>query len=147
MTTTAPILHFEQLDVLHPTEKVFKLWKRAHLITFCFVVAELFKADGDNTLLLFRRLRDQMSKRGAMILVIESAGTFSFVKPKKVGGQKQWIYCILDRLLLERNSEGVSTWECVAKSDSEWFRLEKGLDYPLKLNNMRYFYRLYRRKQ
>jgi len=85
------------------------------------VVAELFKADGDNTLLLFRRLRDQMSKRGAMILVIESAGTFSFVKPKKVGGQKQWIYCILDRLLLERNSEGVSTWECVAKSDSEWY--------------------------
>jgi len=121
MTTTAPILHFEQLDVLHPTEKVFKLWKRAHLITFCFVVAELFKADGDNTLLLFRRLRDQMSKRGAMILVIESAGTFSFVKPKKVGGQKQWIYCILDRLLLERNSEGVRTWECVAKSDSEWY--------------------------
>mmetsp|Transcript_23342 Transcript_23342/g.32642 ORF Transcript_23342/g.32642 Transcript_23342/m.32642 type:complete len:369 (+) Transcript_23342:144-1250(+) len=143
--TTSPILHFKQLDVLNPPEEVFKSWERAHLITFCFVVAELFKADGDGSLLLFRKLRDQMSKQGAMILVIESAGTFSFVKPK-VGEQKQWLYCILDRLLLEKDTEGICTWECIAKSNSEWFRLEKGLDYPLKLNNMRYFFRLYRRK-
>mmetsp|Transcript_23466 Transcript_23466/g.32746 ORF Transcript_23466/g.32746 Transcript_23466/m.32746 type:complete len:83 (+) Transcript_23466:123-371(+) len=77
--------------------------------------------------------------------VMESAGTFSFVK---IGDEKRWIYAILDDMFLEKaKAKDKPLWECIGRSDSEWFRVPKQLSYPLKMQNMRYFYRLYRRKR
>ncbi|RKP06159.1 hypothetical protein THASP1DRAFT_18836 [Thamnocephalis sphaerospora] len=97
---------------------VLNLFARADLITAMFVMNELFT-----------------DKRQAMRLLVDSAGSFSNLK---VGERTYMIYTVFDALH--------EHFEPIAKEDSEWYRYPKHLQYPLELNNMRYFIRLYRRK-
>ena len=57
-------------------------------------------------------------------------------KPRK----KYWIYSLLD---------AIPSLKILHSVDSEWYRypgVEKGLKYPLKFENMRYFVRIYQKK-
>lgn len=72
---------------------------------------------------------------GSKLLVVDSAGSFSDVE---IAGQRYMCYHLLDN---------IEALECIQKSDSEWYRYPKKLEnmYPGKLNNMRFFYRLYKK--
>ena len=53
---------------------------------------------------------------------------------------------VLDAVLLGEGGEGAG-WETVRSEDSRWYRLPEGADagWPVKLENTRYWMRLYRR--
>ncbi|KAJ3291151.1 hypothetical protein HK104_006306 [Borealophlyctis nickersoniae] len=104
----------------------------ATLTTAMFVMNELLATSKPNFIKLVSRIVGHMRK-GAYLLVVDSAGSFSELK---VGRHEYMVYQLLD---------AVKAWEvCVAK-DSVWYRFPDGLTYPRKLNNMRYFMRLYRK--
>ena len=78
---------------------------------------------------------------GAMLLVVESAGSYSLVK---VGGREYPMTWLLDLVMLGKDGKG-GMWEKIVGEESRWFRLGEGLKFPLGLENMRYLVRLYRR--
>ena len=43
-----------------------------------------------------------------------------------------------------KNASGEKQWEKVHAQDSRWFRLPKGLRYPIELEDMRYQVHLYK---
>jgi 25S rRNA (uracil2843-N3)-methyltransferase len=77
-------------------------------------------------------------KKGSFLLVVDPASSFSEFQ---VQGQDTTSTYKLFNLL-----DAIQAFECVAQSDSEWYRFPKDLDFPLKLNNMRYYFRLYKKK-
>jgi 25S rRNA (uracil2843-N3)-methyltransferase len=55
---------------------------------------------------------------------------------------------VLDAMLLGMKYEdGKNKWRKVESEDSRWYRLAEGVadSWPVKLENTRYWYRLYRR--
>ncbi|RKP24366.1 hypothetical protein SYNPS1DRAFT_23539, partial [Syncephalis pseudoplumigaleata] len=105
---------------------------RADLVTAMFVMNELF-TDKRQAMKLVQALVAHL-RPGAYFLLVDSAGSFSNLK---VGQRTYMIYTIFDALH--------AYFEPVISEDSEWYRYPKHLNYPLELNNMRYFIRLYRR--
>ncbi|CAO3629647.1 unnamed protein product [Cunninghamella echinulata] len=105
---------------------------QSDLITFMFVMNELFIKKAD-AMALIQTLVSSM-KKGAYLLVVESAGSFSHLK---VGNKTYMVYMLLD---------AISDFECVISEDSRWYRCGDNLKYPLPVDNMRYFIRLYRKK-
>jgi len=122
---------YEQGDVLEPSTRRDELIHSADLITFMFVMNELF-VNKTKSMALIQSLVSNM-KKGAYLLVVDSAGSFSHLK---VGGQTYMIYFLLD---------AIKTLEKVIGEDSKWYRYPEHLKYPLDVQNMRYFLRLYRK--
>ncbi|CAK9436403.1 uncharacterized protein LODBEIA_P09610 [Lodderomyces beijingensis] len=116
------------------------------LITLMFTTNELFSEKRKETIKFLSALNMQC-KSGALLLLAESAGSFSNIT---VGGKQFPVQFLVDTILIgklgsKENNSGA--WEIVSQSDSVWYRiLEKEVSYPLKLENMRFFYRLYRKK-
>ncbi|KAI9592768.1 hypothetical protein BDF19DRAFT_425159 [Syncephalis fuscata] len=106
--------------------------ERADLVTAMFVMNELF-TDKRQAMQLVKALVARL-RPGAHLLLVDSAGSFSNLK---VGQHTYMIYTIFDALH--------AYFEPIVSEDSEWYRYPKHLHYPLELNNMRYFIRLYRR--
>jgi 25S rRNA (uracil2843-N3)-methyltransferase len=105
----------------------------ASLITACFVLNELLTLSKKSFVQCIQYLVSRMQK-GALLLVIDSAGSFSEVQ---VGAQDYMLFTLLDH---------IQQFEIIEKHDSVWYRFPTELRYPLKLNNMRFFLRLYQRK-
>ncbi|KAJ2309894.1 hypothetical protein IWW52_002371 [Coemansia sp. RSA 2704] len=107
---------------------------RSQLVTAMFVFNELFvdKANAMN----FVRTIVRCLQPNAYFLLVDSAGSFSSVK---VGSNSYMAYMFFDSL--------AAYFEPVIQEDSKWFRHKPALEYPLPVENMRYFVRLYRRKQ
>ncbi|KAJ3132731.1 hypothetical protein HK101_004575 [Irineochytrium annulatum] len=131
----------------------------ANLVTALFLLNELLSASKKDFVKLVSLLVENM-KKGAYLLVIDSAGSFSEVV---VGGAKRnagaededdedrgaqsrepppagrtyMVYQLLDQ---------ISAFETAFKDDSRWYRfpVEPPLEYPVKLHNMRHFVRLYK---
>ena len=104
---------------------------RADLVTAMFVVNELF-VTRDRTMALLKLLHDRM-RPGALLLVVDSAGDFSHIA---VGRHTFMVYTLLDSL---------RGWKRLVAHDAQWYRVPAGLRYPLEVQNMRYFVRLYQR--
>ncbi|KAG1057661.1 hypothetical protein G6F43_000517 [Rhizopus delemar] len=124
---------YEKGDILDPDNTLIKeRMSQADLITFMFVMNELFvkKAAALN---LIQTLVKSM-KRGAHLLVVESAGSFSHLK---VGNKTYMVYMLLD---------AIQDLELVINEDSRWYRHPDNLKYPIDVQNMRYFIRLYKKK-
>ncbi|KAG0741176.1 hypothetical protein G6F57_008182 [Rhizopus arrhizus] len=124
---------YEKGDILDPDSTLIKeRMSQADLITFMFVINELFvkKAAALN---LIQTLVKSM-KSGAHLLVVESAGSFSHLK---VGNKTYMVYMLLD---------AIQDLELVISEDSRWYRHPDNLKYPIDVQNMRYFIRLYKKK-
>ncbi|KAG2211680.1 hypothetical protein INT47_008777 [Mucor saturninus] len=127
---------YEQSDVLDQEESnvdlIDKRFRESDLITFMFVMNELFVKKAP-AMALIQRLVKSM-KKGAHLLVVESAGSFSQLK---VGNKTYMVYMLLDAL---------QDLELVVGEDSRWYRHPDHLKYPIDVQNMRYFIRLYKKK-
>ncbi|KAG0232402.1 hypothetical protein BGW42_008193 [Actinomortierella wolfii] len=121
----------EVSNILDLDAKILARVAEADLITFLFVLNELFQ-DKKRTMLLVAKVVAAM-RPGAHMLVADSAGSFSNLK---VGERTYMVYMMLDHL---------KDLEVVYKDDSTWYRCPPNVTYPLKLENMRHFVRIYRK--
>ncbi|KAG7725476.1 hypothetical protein KL933_004042 [Ogataea haglerorum] len=127
-------------DVLQLPATVMDRLQGADLITCCFTTNELFAENKTQAIALLNGL--SMCRPGTLFLVLESAGSYSHIT---VGSKRFPVYFLVDTVLCGPPGRA-RDWELVASSDSEWYRVPGGVEYLLKLENMRFFYRLYRRR-
>ena len=117
------------------------------LITVLFTLTELMSQSRVDTFSLFRSITANV-KPGTLLLVADSASDISEFEMGS-SGRKWPVWMILDTILLGPPSAppGSSGWFCVRKEDSRWHRLPEGVGagWPVKLENTRYWLRLYRR--
>ncbi|KAK3839038.1 MAG: hypothetical protein J3R72DRAFT_476418 [Linnemannia gamsii] len=118
-------------NVLDLSDGLLERVAKADLITFMFVLNELFQ-DKKRTMLLVSKIVAAMPS-GAHMLVADSAGSFSNLK---VGERTYMVYMLLDHL---------KSLEIVYQDDATWYRCPPSLTYPLKLENMRHFVRIYKK--
>ncbi|KAK9244977.1 hypothetical protein V1506DRAFT_554322 [Lipomyces tetrasporus] len=108
------------------------------IITILFTTNELFAQSRPRTLTLLRYITDNC-KPGTLLLVVESAGSYSHIQ---IGSKTFPVQFLLDHTLVD----GGARWEKVVDDDAVWFRVDGAiLKYPLQLENMRFFLRMYRR--
>lgn len=112
------------------------------LITLLFTTNELFAEKRKETVQFLQKL-NSFCKKGALLLIAESAGSYSHIT---VGTKKFPVQFIIDTILLRKQPDCEDTvWELIDQSDSCWYRINEEIEYPMKLENMRFFYRLYRK--
>lgn len=108
----------------------------SHLVTSFFLLNELWTQSKSSTVKFLMNLVATL-RSGTYFLVIDSAGSFSEVS---VNGKGYMVYHLLDQ---------IRDFEIVEQTDSKWYRFPTSpapLAYPVPLNNIRYFMRLYRKK-
>ena len=85
-------------------------------------------------------------------MVVDSPGSYSTVglnqtqpprEGKELGGKKYPMHWFLEHTLLEAG--GGKRWEKVYVEEGRWFRLDRGLRYPIALEDMRMWVGVYRR--
>jgi 25S rRNA (uracil2843-N3)-methyltransferase len=97
---------------------------------------------------LLQQLTDNMTP-GSCLLVVDSPGSYSTVSIN--GAEKkypmQWLldYTLLGQSAKTEKDQRLSQWEKLTSEDSQWFRLDESLQYPIDLEDMRYQIHLYRR--
>ena len=147
------IADFRHQDVLGLTnESTESEFKGVKMVTVMFTLNELYSASMSKTTKLLLGLTDVLDN-GALLLVVDSPGSYSTVGIGKDGQEKNYpMQWILDHTLLDsaavlavEGKEKIARWEKVEGIESRWFRLVKGLTYPIDLEDMRYQLHLYRR--
>jgi hypothetical protein len=127
---------FHQLDMLAtPTPSaLLKLYGTSHLVTALFVVNELVQQDRVKAMETLGHIVAGMRK-GSFLLVIDS---FSNMSDVQVGGKTHRVHTLLDHLKDLRKATG---------SDSRWYRVPGELEksYPIKMENVHYYYRLFQK--
>lgn len=132
---------FSHNDILQMNEDQLSL-SRLNLITLLFTTNELFSENKQQSIRLLQKF-NQFCKTGCLLLITESAGSYSHIT---VGTKKFPIQFLIDTILLGKNSrDSTGPWQLVGQSDSVWYRCDPRIDYPMKLENSRIFYRLYRK--
>lgn len=117
------------------------------LVTLLFTVCELMSQSRPATIRLLHDLTSQL-RPGGLLLIADSA---SDIAEFELGssGRKWPVYMVLDAVMLGMKTDAgeENKWEKVDSEDSRWFRLAEGAgaNWPVKLENTRYWYRLYRR--
>jgi 25S rRNA (uracil2843-N3)-methyltransferase len=139
---------FIQTDVISPEAGLENLVPRStKLITLLFTTNELYTQSKAATTKMLLSLAGLVEK-GCLLLVLESAGSYSTVE---LGEHKFPMAMLLEHTLLGPGGKG-GDWERVFGEEARWYRLPQlenahttGLRYPLQLENMRYFVRVFRR--
>ncbi|OWB54473.1 transferase activity protein [[Candida] boidinii] len=135
-------LKFDNKDVLKMSHEELNL-KSLNLITSMFTTNELISESKLETIKFLKTLSTYCSKN-CLFLIVESAGSYSNVS---IGSKQFPVFFLIDMILCgKRGDEGSGAWEIVDENDTIWYRVNKDIDYILKLENMRFFYRLYRKK-
>ena len=165
--TTRPLVspslyevHFEIQDVLEMEySDLAETFSNVTLVTLMFTLNEMYQTSKRATTNLLLALTMLLSA-GSLLLVVDSPGSYSTVKLGSASVlsdpddcSKYPMHWLLDHTLLKsavvgssRNSaDGAKQWEKLESRESEWFRLPKGLSYPIDLEDMRYQIHLYRR--
>uniref|UniRef100_A0A060T2C0 ARAD1C27654p n=1 Tax=Blastobotrys adeninivorans TaxID=409370 RepID=A0A060T2C0_BLAAD len=127
-------VNFINHDILTLPQERLNL-ESVDLITSMFTTNELFALSKAGTVKFLQSLR--ACRKGTLLLLVESAGSYSQIQ---VGSKVFPVQFLIDHSL---TSDG--SWTLLEGTDSRWFRLEDKLFYDLKLENMRFFYRLYQR--
>lgn len=121
----------DAMDLLaNPTPELAALVHSAALVMLMFVVNELLVLKG-RALALFGALI-RLMRPGAHLLVLDSASDLSVVH---IGQSDYWVHYVLD---------GIASLRRVAGDNSRWYRVPPALTYPLDIQNVRYYWRLYR---
>jgi 25S rRNA (uracil2843-N3)-methyltransferase len=146
------VVSFQQEDVLNADFSALKaLLNNATLVTLMFTLNELYSTSLPLTQRFLLHLTSALPT-GAMLLVVDSAGSYSSVTLN--GAEKKYpMQWLLDHTLLRPTEDDGSAktqdeeakWEKVQEDESRWFRLEPALQYPIELENMRMQLHLYRR--
>ncbi|OUM51078.1 hypothetical protein BVG19_g159 [[Candida] boidinii] len=135
-------LKFDNKDVLKMSYEELNL-KNLNLITSMFTTNELISESKLETIKFLKTLSTYCSKN-CLFLIVESAGSYSNVS---IGSKQFPVFFLIDMILCgKRGDENSGAWEIVDENDSIWYRVNKDIDYILKLENMRFFYRLYRKR-
>ncbi|KAL7753810.1 hypothetical protein RI367_000742 [Sorochytrium milnesiophthora] len=121
---------FTQANLLEMSPTTCDHIAHADLVTLLFTLNELFATSKASAIKFIAALAKSMAP-GALLLVADSAGSFSDIQ---IGTRTYHITVLLDRMPGLRKLHA---------SDSSWYRVPEQLRYPLKLENMRYFLRLY----
>lgn len=141
---------FQQADVLGDVTWLDPSAGRPPLITLLFTITELFAQSRASAIVFLRCLAE--CSPGTLFLVLDSANEDASAVQVGTAGRAFSLVMLLDGLLCtglgndgKGNSEGA--WKVVDKVDSRWFRLPDGLQelYPVKIENTRYWMRLYKR--
>ncbi|BEJ02237.1 hypothetical protein CcaverHIS631_0700320 [Cutaneotrichosporon cavernicola] len=108
-----------------------------------FTLTELLSQNRARTVALLRSIT-AATPRGGLLLVADSASDIAEFPLGKDG--RTWpVYMVLDAIVgAISKAEGEGGWETVRREDSRWFRLN-GERWPCKLENARYWLRVYRR--
>jgi 25S rRNA (uracil2843-N3)-methyltransferase len=125
--STGNLINDAYLQELMPTVT------KCSLITAMFVLNELLSTSKKGFSALVSALVSKMPS-GCLLLVVDSAGSFSEVK---LQNRTYMLFELLD---------SIAHWDILESEDSVWYRFDSKLSYPLPLNNMRYYKRLYRKK-
>ncbi|KAI8608403.1 hypothetical protein BC830DRAFT_1072074 [Chytriomyces sp. MP71] len=113
---------------------------KADIITAFFILNELL-ANSKSQFVAFVKLLVGSMKKGALLLVIDSAGSFSEVT---IGPSVSFCMNLFIPHVINLG-DAIQAFEIVEQSNSKWYRFPVGLQYPLKLNNIRHFLRIYRK--
>ncbi|ODN78350.1 hypothetical protein L202_03992 [Cryptococcus amylolentus CBS 6039] len=115
--------------------------KPPKLITLFFTLAELLTQSRSSTISLLAFLTAHTAP-GTLFLIADSASDISEFS-LGAEGRKWPAWMIVDAMLTSKGKG----WEKVRGEDSQWFRFEEGVGagWACKLENTRYWYRLYRR--
>ncbi|KAJ3322390.1 hypothetical protein HDV06_003127 [Boothiomyces sp. JEL0866] len=104
------------------------------LITAMFLLNEILTLSKKAFVFLITNLLKSM-KKGSMLLVVDSAGSFSEFEVAS-SDKSYMLFKLLD---------AIQGFKCLASFDSVWYRYPKDVQFPLQLNNMRFFLRLYQK--
>ncbi|KAJ2401432.1 hypothetical protein GGI10_006046 [Coemansia sp. RSA 2530] len=105
----------------------------SQLVTAMFIFNELF-SDKANAMNFVKTIVKCVAP-GSYFLLVDSAGSFSSIQ---INGKSYMSYMFFDSLSKH--------FTPIISEDSTWFRHAPNLDYPLNVENMRYFIRLYRKR-
>lgn len=134
-------VNFCQEDILKGNPSDLQL-SNLNLITLLFTTNELFSENRTESIKLLQRF-NQHCKKGCYLLITESAGSYSHIT---IGSKNFPIQFLVDTVLVgKRGQEASGSWLLISQSESTWYRGDPQLDYPMKLENMRVFYRLYKK--
>ncbi|KAK4994838.1 hypothetical protein LTR66_005218 [Elasticomyces elasticus] len=140
------VLQKDLLDL--SANEVHSLLDSTDVVTLTFTLNELYTTSVTKTQRFLFHLTACL-RPGALLLVVDSPGSYSTVTIN--GSERQYpMQWLLDHTLLERSGKtgvlgcGVQ-WRKIESDESRWFRLPKGLKYPIELENMRMQMHLYRR--
>jgi 25S rRNA (uracil2843-N3)-methyltransferase len=115
----------------------------ADMITAMFLLNELLSTSKREFVALIKLIIQSM-RPGALLLVVDSAGSFSEVEvgsgPSDSSESNKRVYMVYTLL------DSISALEVLEQANSKWFRFPKTLKFQIPLNNIRYFLRLYRKK-
>lgn len=129
-------------DILSESAESLQL-SQMDLITILFTTNELFCEKKSETI-KFLQMMSAHCRKGALLLMAESAGSYSHIT---VGSKKFPVQFLIDTILAGKPTSGDGAWEIIEQEESCWYRINANeVDYPIKLENMRFFYRLYRKK-
>ena len=139
---------FLQADILSmDIDELTSTFQDAMLVTIMFTLNELYSTSMKATTQFLLNLTDVL-RPGALLLVVDSPGSYSTVGIGSDKAKKYPMQWLLDHTLLESAAAAVADrgqrWEKQESCDSQWFRL-KGLEYPIELEDMRYQLHLFRR--
>lgn len=129
-------------DVLMLTADELRLASQ-DLVTLLFTTNELFCEKKKETIRFLQTLC-RVCRKGSYLLIAESAGSYSHIT---VGLKQFPVQFLIDTILVGKPLEQNGAWEIVQQSESCWYRVDdRDIEYPVKLENMRFFYRLYKKK-
>ncbi|CAK7902186.1 25S rRNA (uridine(2843)-N(3))-methyltransferase [[Candida] anglica] len=110
------------------------------LITLMFTTNELFSEKRPETIKLLQTL-NKTCRKGTILLIAESAGSYSNIT---VGTKQFPVQFLVDMVLVGKPGGPAGAWSIAQQSESCWYRINtREVSYPMKLENMRFFYRLY----
>lgn len=139
LTSTKLSTSFTQTDLL--TSPLPSL-QPPTLITLLFTLTELLAQSRTKTIALLTSLT-KLAPVGSLFLVADSASDLASF-PMGSEGREWPVWMVLHAIL--HNTE---SWQLEEESDSTWWRLKEdvkvGSGYPCKLENVRYWMRVYRR--
>ncbi|KAJ9100579.1 hypothetical protein QFC21_003623 [Naganishia friedmannii] len=154
---------FHQIDILAPacTPLFENLLTRSTtqppIITLLFTMTELFIQSRPRTI-AFLRMLSRFAPRGTLFLVVDSANEEASAVTVGKEGRSWSLGMVMDGILCtpppaattgseEPAPKAKALWRKMESEDSKWYRLREGLQdhYPIKMENTRYWLRLYRR--
>ncbi|KAJ1967192.1 hypothetical protein H4R35_006782 [Dimargaris xerosporica] len=124
---------FTMGDLLSIDQDLEQRIGNADLVTAMFVMNELFTLDKQRAMKLVHTITKAL-RPGKHLLLVDSAGSFSHVK---IGSNTYMVYTIFDSLR--------HALRPVVSHNNVWYRYPLHLRYPLKLDNMQYYVRLYQK--
>ncbi|KAI0998000.1 hypothetical protein K3495_g10192 [Podosphaera aphanis] len=143
------VLHYHEHDMLTTAsdELTTLMGQKPTLVTFLFTLNELYAASVSKTTALLLKY-STIAHPGSILLVVDSPGSYSETsigaKTKKY--PMHWLldYCLLTQAT-DASKDSSSVWVKLVNESSQWFRIARGLQYPIPLEDMRYQIHLYRR--